>query len=443
MGKKLDAILGRTFKAYKLKAVASLAISRIAIFKSQRQVRCNQARSDVVQLLEKGHHDRALHRVEYLIKDQNMLDVYVMMEGYCNLMIERLQLIEQERVCPDELKEAISSLLYASSRCGDFPELQEIRTAFTSRYGKEFVASAIELRNNCRVNPKMIQKLSTRQPDLEGRMKVLEEIASENSIILQLGESSSSTTEENLNVNKQKQAQTETLTSSGGTKLVDDLQMSPEEIEKDGLSDSVHARKKYRDVADAAQAAFESAANAAEAARAAVELSRSGPHEPDNQNSHHGGRNRSQKGEPIQIESRFKTQEIHQRNEVVKEKALVTELKRLVSTSSLESEETLKVSAASLDAEDPTKQLEKDIVFDESDNESHELHFNSELEGEIPTTDDSNKKISKIIQGDLKVDSRHGYSTVRATEGPGIQSSQRLNIEKGPISVRTRRVRGF
>jgi len=66
MGKKLDAILGRTFKAYKLKAVASLAISRVAIFKSQRQVRCNQARSDVVQLLEKGHHDRALHRVRFL-----------------------------------------------------------------------------------------------------------------------------------------------------------------------------------------------------------------------------------------------------------------------------------------------------------------------------------------------------------------------------------------
>jgi vacuolar protein sorting-associated protein IST1 len=27
-----------------------------------------------------------------------MLDVYVMMEGYCNLMVERLQLIEQERL---------------------------------------------------------------------------------------------------------------------------------------------------------------------------------------------------------------------------------------------------------------------------------------------------------------------------------------------------------
>lgn len=59
------------------------------------------------------------------------------------------------RVCPDELKEAISGLLYASTRCGDFPELQEIRAVFTSRFGKEFAARAIELRNNCGVNLKV------------------------------------------------------------------------------------------------------------------------------------------------------------------------------------------------------------------------------------------------------------------------------------------------
>ncbi|CAK7326549.1 unnamed protein product [Dovyalis caffra] len=350
MGKKLDAILGRTFKAYKFKAVASLAISRIAIFKHQRQVRCNQARSDVVQLLEQGHHDRALLRVEHVIKDQNMLDVYVMTEGYCNLLIERLHLIEQEKLvsvfnqaCPEELREAISGLLYASTRFGDFPELQEIRTTFTSRYGKEFVASAVELRNHCRVNPQMIQKLSTRQPEFERRMKVLKEIASENSIVLQLEESSSTTTEENLNFNKnQNQAQTETLTSSGGTKLGDDLQMLPEAIEKDGLSDSAHARKKYRDVADAAQTAFESAAYAAAAARAAVELSRSGPHDPDNhdnQNSHKRGRNVSHKDKPIQIEPQLKNQEIHHKNEAV----------------NANTQETLKVNAMSLEAEDPTK----------------------------------------------------------------------------------------
>lgn len=273
-------------------------------------------------------------------------------------------------------------------------------------------------------------------------MKVLKEIALEKNIIIE--DSSSCNTEENLNVNKQNQAQKETSTSSGGTELFDDLQMSAEDLKRDGQSDSTHARKKYRDVADAAQAAFESAANAAAAARAAVELSRSGPHEPDNQNSHNGGRNRSLKGEPIQTESQFENQEIHQNNEVVKENAQgVAELKRLVSTSSTESDEILEVSETSFNSEDLTKQLEKDIVFDESDDESHNLHFNRELEGEIQTAEGSHKKNSKIIQSDPRVDSRHGYSTERAAEGPGIESSRHLYIEKRPISVRTRRVRGF
>ena len=62
-------------------------------------------------------------------------------------------------MCPDELKEAISSLLYAASRCGEFPELQEIRAVLTSRFGKEFASNAIELRNNCGVNHKVYYDL--------------------------------------------------------------------------------------------------------------------------------------------------------------------------------------------------------------------------------------------------------------------------------------------
>lgn len=61
--------------------------------------------------------------------------------------------VRARRICPEELKEAASSLLFAASRCGEFPELHELRGLLTSRYGKGFAASAIELRNNCAVNP--------------------------------------------------------------------------------------------------------------------------------------------------------------------------------------------------------------------------------------------------------------------------------------------------
>ena len=59
------------------------------------------------------------------------------------------------RECPDELKEAVSSLIFATSRCGGFPELQQIREMFVSRFGKEFSVRTAELRNNCGVNPKV------------------------------------------------------------------------------------------------------------------------------------------------------------------------------------------------------------------------------------------------------------------------------------------------
>ncbi|XP_059441213.1 uncharacterized protein LOC132173665 [Corylus avellana] len=163
MKKILDALLGRTFKASKFLHVGSLAMTCIASKKDQHQAQCSQAQSAVVLLLKHGYHNRALLRVERIINELRMLDALNMIEGYLNLLIERVNLIEKER---------------------------------------EFATCAIELRLNCRVNPKMILLLSTRQPILKCRMKLLNDIASDNNIALQLENAVSISTEENLDVNK-------------------------------------------------------------------------------------------------------------------------------------------------------------------------------------------------------------------------------------------------
>ncbi|KAL6957823.1 hypothetical protein U1Q18_047849 [Sarracenia purpurea var. burkii] len=224
-----------------------------------------------------------------------MLDAYVMIEGYCYLLVERINLIEQGRECHEDLKEAVSGLLFAASRCGEFPELQEMRAIFTSRFGKELAARAIELRNNCGVDPKMVQKLSTRPPCLENKLKVLREIASENNIVLQIEEASSVVTEEKSKI-EQKQNQPNTSEIPGGLKFGDDLHDKIENIED--------LTRKYKDVADAAEAAFKSAAYAAAAARAAVELSRS--HDPYDQTSP-GPQQRKQTNKYVERESKLQT----------------------------------------------------------------------------------------------------------------------------------------
>lgn len=84
--------------------------------------------------------------------------------------------------------------------------------------------------------------------------------------------------QEKLDVNqKQKQFGPNKSANLEGTQLTGDHHESPAEeiIEDEELSESIKARKKYRDVAAAAQEAFDAAAYAAAAARAAIELSRS------------------------------------------------------------------------------------------------------------------------------------------------------------------------
>ncbi|CAN1244704.1 IST1-like protein [Linum perenne] len=425
MGKKLDAILGRNnFKTYKFKSLSNLAVSRLAIFKNQRQAKLNHARSDVLQLLRLGHRDRALLRcinqAEHVIKEQNMLEVYLMMEDYCNLLVERVHLLEQERVCPDELKEAISSLLFASSRCGDFPELQEMRLIFTSRYGKDFAASAIELRNNCGVNRRMMLKMSTRQPDLEARTNVLREITSENNIAFELDEPSSplttAATKEKIIVNSKQQE--------------GEASAAAEDIGRDDLTDSVRSRRKYKDVADAAQAAFKSAAYAAEAARAAVELSR-----PDN---HHSPNNDDDDDEDSKRQILSQYDDTYSEDE----EAANVEIKPTDSEG--------KSSSSSLDPENLARKLDKEIEFDDSDAEETDDHQNTSgvesgmlgVEEEAAASADSSEHIPTVIQAGLKVESVDGYPNPQASRES--RTTRTLNILKAPFSVRTtRHVHGY
>ncbi|KAF8090718.1 hypothetical protein N665_0469s0051 [Sinapis alba] len=407
MGKKLDALLGRTFKTNKFKSLLNLALTRLSILKNQRQVRCSQATSDVTELLKLGQHENAYHRVDQVIKDQNTLDVLFFIHGYFTLLLDRVHLFEHNRDCPDELLEAVSSLLFAASRIGEFPELQEIRNVLVSRFGKDIAARSIELRSNCGVNTKIIQKLSTRHPPREVRMKVLKEIAAENNIVLKLEEASSTSTEGKSDVSKAK------LTSEVGE----------DEIGKGfGLSDSVkRGKQKYKDVADAAQAAFESAAHAAAAARAAVELCQFSPCGPDNTGNNGGGSSSSGSG------NNKTEQEGNDDDDDLSggEADVRSESKKSISDTEDNNEDVMSI------IEDPVKLLEKAVVVYNSEEETkHTVKTNTTTEV---------KDEESLMYGSERADTGHVDNMVHSVEEP-IMGKASL---KGPISVRTRQVRGY
>ncbi|GJM96365.1 hypothetical protein PR202_ga13192 [Eleusine coracana subsp. coracana] len=256
MGRRLDVLLGRTSKqTARLKSLLGLATTRLGVLRGHRQVRCAQARGDAEQLLRLGAADRALLRAEQVVREQNALDVLLMLEGYCGLIVERAALVDSHRECPEELREAAAGLVYAAARCGDLPELQEVRRVLAAKFGREFVAAAAELRGGCGVNAKIVQKLSTKQPSLESRQMVLQEIAAEKGIAVRFHEPSYEDPNPSSQRNRYQAHQVD-------------------EIEEDISGDTA---RRYEDVEAAAQAAFESAASAAAAAKAAMELSRGKP----------------------------------------------------------------------------------------------------------------------------------------------------------------------
>ncbi|KAK9700175.1 hypothetical protein RND81_08G221400 [Saponaria officinalis] len=152
MGITLHGLFGR--RTTKLTTMLHDSITRTTFLKSRHQSLLLFTTSDVVDLLKLGLTKQAVLRVEHVIKSKNMLETLSMVESYCQLLVKRVSQIERNRDCPEELNEAIASLIYASTRIGEFPELIHIRDYIASKFGKEYVSQCIEFPLYSSVNDK-------------------------------------------------------------------------------------------------------------------------------------------------------------------------------------------------------------------------------------------------------------------------------------------------
>ncbi|OMO53204.1 hypothetical protein COLO4_36809 [Corchorus olitorius] len=178
----LDSFFSKGFKAAKCKTLLKLAIPRIKLLRNRREIQIKNMRRDIAKLLETGQEATARIRVEHIIREENMMAAQEFVELFCELIAVRLPIIETQRECPLDLKEAISSVCFAAPRCADLPELLQVQMLFAAKYGKEFVSAATELRPDCGVNRQLIELLSIRAPSPEAKLKLLKEIAEEHEL---------------------------------------------------------------------------------------------------------------------------------------------------------------------------------------------------------------------------------------------------------------------
>ncbi|XP_021603602.1 uncharacterized protein LOC110608637 isoform X2 [Manihot esculenta] len=348
-----------------------------------------------------------------------------MIENYFHLLMERVVILEKNKKCPEELKEAISSLIFAASRCGELPELQKIRKLFASRFGKEFATCAVELRNNCGVNPKIVKKLATRQPSLDSKLKALNEINPANEINLQAEGSASTVTEEKL----EKQPEyIESGESSADPQLHDDMRDFPVKQQQDeNFSETAKVREKYKDTEAAAEAAFQFASQAAAAARAAVKLSKTQDGNSDeSQNSSNHERypfhfDESLLISELRVDGKAATKEKNQKKEVELERGVVRN-----------------------DDEAKKKQINETVALKHYSGEKSILRTKSDTDGDL-SNENKDEFTCKPPNDNLLIqaDSTKGKSELEGAQQKDSVEEMATRVSKAgrrPFSMRTRRV---
>lgn len=152
------------FNANKLKPQLKMAVHRFQMASNKKSALLKQNMREVAVLLadDPPKEEKARIKAEALIRDDYVIEAYDILSLNCELLSERIKLIQFSKECPPDLISCISTLMYAAPRV-DIPELLVIRKQFTAKYGKEFDEQAMGNVGGI-LNERVVAKLSVQPP---------------------------------------------------------------------------------------------------------------------------------------------------------------------------------------------------------------------------------------------------------------------------------------
>jgi vacuolar protein sorting-associated protein IST1 len=158
-------MFGTKWDAAKLKPRLKMANHRLQIATNKKSALMKQQKREIAKLLAEEplpKEEKARIRAEALIRDDNTIEAYEILQLECELIHERIKLLNSTKHCPADMASCIATLIYASDRV-DIIELTEIRKQFRAKYGKDFEQAALANTNGI-LNERVVAKLSVHPP---------------------------------------------------------------------------------------------------------------------------------------------------------------------------------------------------------------------------------------------------------------------------------------
>ncbi|KAM6498596.1 DUF292 domain containing protein [Amanita muscaria] len=162
---------------------------RLKTLQQKKEAQAKAARREIATLLERGKEETSRIKVEALINEDIFTELLELLELYCELLLARFGLLDQNTREPDPgISESVYSIIHAAPRT-EIKELHVLREILMHKYGRDFSLAAIENRDNC-VSERTVRKLVTHPPSSELVDAYLVEIAKGYGISWTLGKTS-------------------------------------------------------------------------------------------------------------------------------------------------------------------------------------------------------------------------------------------------------------
>eukprot|EP01065_Artemidia_motanka_P048484 TRINITY_DN781_c0_g1_i1.p1 TRINITY_DN781_c0_g1~~TRINITY_DN781_c0_g1_i1.p1 ORF type:complete len:579 (+),score=196.07 TRINITY_DN781_c0_g1_i1:72-1739(+) len=164
------------FDKQRTKTALSMAAQRIKLQQGKKTNAIRLQDAELQKLLAEGRYEGARVKVEQAVRDQHMIEALEVLVLFCELLASRLTLLVEARTCPADLREAVSTILWAAPRADGADELLTVREQMALKFGADFVQQ--QQTNELRwVNNRVYEKLSCQIPEPAVCIAKLERLA--------------------------------------------------------------------------------------------------------------------------------------------------------------------------------------------------------------------------------------------------------------------------
>ena len=187
----LKDVLHVGYDASKTKTALRLALGRLKLLRNKRESARRAIETEVGEMLKQNRgfgYDAARVRCETVCREDATLKGYEILELTLETLLARLPAVSASKAVPEELREAIATVIYACKRAKtEVPELETLKKQFGRKYGREYVAACEGegTASACGANATVLESLKVKTVDDDTVQRRLEAIAAKNGVAME------------------------------------------------------------------------------------------------------------------------------------------------------------------------------------------------------------------------------------------------------------------